>query len=187
MSLGMHNKVRTVVRRKNVLLVGWHAVLSLPINEADIRVLLHGPRMTRTSRLAAQGTKGGTGDVVRAADGTEQKLSAILEALYGRDWTSSHLFDLAINSSRCTPQICGALIRTWLERLPSTGPSTIEAHPSTAVSHPIALTADLDCPTGRKFAVVERERVDLTSVQSHEAAIAAIEQCLHQECHRRHD
>ena len=186
-SFGMDSTWREAVRSKHVLIVGWHAVLSLPTHETDIRVLLHIPRKTRTARLAAPWSESDTDDAERAVSSMERHLSAHLEAMHGRDWIASHHFDLTINASRCTPQICCALIRSWLDCAPVVVSGTTISSLPDAESEPIGLTTGLGRHTGHDFAVVDRERVDLSSVQSHEAAIAAIEQRLHRECHRRHD
>jgi cytidylate kinase len=171
--------------RNNILVVGWHAVLSLSANEYDVRVLLHAPREIRIARFAHQDLDRSFVDMERAFDRMEDQMSAYLEVLNGRDWLVSHRFDLAINVSRCTPHTFSALIHSWLQTSPI-AKSEITGEPQTRLE-PITLAATAGRRVARTFTILDGERVDLTGVQSHEAAIAAIEQRLHKECYRRHN
>lgn len=180
---GLHEQCLEALRSRHVLLVAWSAVLALPPNQAVIRVLLHAPRETRLAQLAERQAGRTDRDAEQRFDRMEQKMTAYLEFLHGRAWNAPHRFDLTIDATRCTPRTCSALLQSWL---------ATTAFSAAATAQPVALGASAFSvkPGGcaaRTFAVLDRERVDLTGVQSHEAAIAVIEQRLHHECRRRHD
>lgn len=138
--------------------------------EVDVGILIYTPREIRIERFSKQQSNAYPHDLERAFDGIEQQITTCLEALHGRDCIALHHFELAINGGFCAARTCNTAIQSCLASVPIT--DSLACHPGHVLS-------SLICCRG------PGTRVDLAAVDTHEAAIAAIEERLHKERYHR--
>ncbi len=162
------------------LVLGWAAAIALA-GKSDVATLCFtAPRPVRLSRISR--SSGLTDEeAARAIDVHDARMSAYTRASLGHD--DGIPFDLVIDASRFDRHAYTSLVTECLKaRLLSRArqPQIDQGQAGPSVDAPHGHVRH-----GRRYALVEHEHVDLSAVDTQEAAIAAIESRLHHACHHR--
>jgi cytidylate kinase len=169
-------EILDLANRGNVLIRGWGACVILQDVPHVVRVRVCAPLEVRERALMARSDFGNKGDARQEIERNDAAHRIALQNAHGIDREDSMLYDLVLNTERCSIETCAKLVCDLVER-----PEFQETGASRAILNDKALEAHVRIKLRERFgigtgvsgveAIADGGKIILTGIAIHKALV----------------